>query len=196
MRPTDLSVHRSKIHSLMSALCMAPARFKPIATAVSSRQSASLRVIVCSRRRVTTAWNHIVAVRSSFRRAPHDSARLPQPFATKHASLECRRIPVPVAAVAGLGVAKIEVGIKDGIAARLSIGTHQIVIRVLVMVGLRGESRCEEQSASDDGAFHSIVLGSDSFGSNFLGTTAKRSSRRLRRRFIKGGRFGSKADIT
>jgi hypothetical protein len=148
-----------------------------------------------SRTRVSTAWNHVEAVKSSFRRGPHDSTRLPPPFAAEHALLECRRVPIPVAAVAGLAVAKIEVGIKDGIAARLSVGTHQVVIRVVVMVGLRGESPYEDQSASGDGALHSVLLGSDGLGLNFLGTTPPRSSCRPRGGFIKGGWFGSGSTV-
>jgi len=102
-----------------------------------------------------------------------------------------RRRVLPVAACAGLAVARILVGLKDGIAARPSVGTHQVVIRVVGMIGLRCESPYGEQGASDNGAFHGVVLGPDGLGPNFLGTTPKRSSHRLRRRFIKGGRFGS-----
>jgi hypothetical protein len=56
-------------------------------------------------------------------RAPNDSNRLPLPFAAKHAPLECRRVLI-VTAGAALAVAEIEVGLKDRIASRLSVGTH------------------------------------------------------------------------
>src|SRR5580704_4172005 len=77
-----------------------------------------------SRRGIATTGSHVEAVKSSLGRASHGSNRLPPPFAAEHALLECRGIPQPVAAGAGLGIAKIEVGIEDGIAARLSVGTH------------------------------------------------------------------------
>jgi hypothetical protein len=73
-----------------------------------------------------------------------------------------------------LAVAKVKVGIKGGVVARLSVGTHQIVIRVFGVISLRGESPYKEQSASDNGAFHGIVSGSDGLESNFLGTAPKR----------------------
>jgi hypothetical protein len=57
--------------------------------------------------------------------------------------LKCWRIPV-VAAGAGLAVAKIEVGIKDGIAAGPAVGTHQVIIRIFGMIGFRGENSHEE----------------------------------------------------
>jgi hypothetical protein len=129
---------------------------------------------------ISTAGNHVEAVRSSFGRAPRNANRLPPPFAAEHALLECRRV-LRVSAGAGLLVAKIKVGLKDCIAARLSVGTHQVVIRVVGMVGLRSESSYEKQSANDDRAFHGIVLWPDGLALSLLDATLKRSSRRLRR---------------
>jgi hypothetical protein len=105
---------------------------------------------------INDALRHIVEeVTSSLRRTPRNANRLPTPLAAEHALLECRGV-LPVVADAGLAVAKVEVGIESGVVARLSIGTHQIVIRVVGMVGLRRESSREQQSAGDDRAFHGL----------------------------------------
>ena len=39
---------------------------------------------------------------------------------------------------AGLVVASVEIGLKDRVAARLSMQPHKIVVRVVVVPGLRG----------------------------------------------------------
>jgi hypothetical protein len=112
-------------------------------------------LITWRRRRVRRG--RIEVRRAAGRRAPRNANRLPPPFAAEHALLECRGVLI-VTAGAALAVAEIEVGLKDRIAARLSVGAHQIAIRVVGMVGLRAERGAEQQRGRDEDAFHCTIL--------------------------------------
>jgi hypothetical protein len=88
--------------------------------------------------------------------------------AGEHALPEGWRVGLKAIGV-GLIVASIEIRLKDRVATRLSMRPHKISVRVVVVPGLRGWRPYEQQSASDDSAFHGMVLRPDGVASNLLG---------------------------